>query len=152
MVKIKQNPVVSFRTFGINDYDAVMSLWKTAGGIRLRDADSQAGTQRYLERNPGTSFVAVAKGRIIGIIMAGHDGRRGYIYHLTVDPAYQNRGIARELVKRATTTLQQAGIPKCVLEVIKTNEAGITFWESLGWNRRNDLLVFDQTAPGHPNA
>lgn len=152
MENAQKQAAVTFRTFSINDYQAVRSLWASVGGVRLRDADSKPGMKRYLERNPGTSFVAVSDGKIIGAIMAGHDGRRGYIYHLAIDKEFRSRGIGRKLVRKTIAALRQAGILKCVLEVLKKNRDGVSFWKSIGWNRRNDLVIFDRTDPDHPNA
>ena len=72
------------RTMTIDDYDDVIALMKETPGISLRDADSLPATERYLQRNPGLSFVAVASGAVVGCVMCGHDGRRGYLQHLLV--------------------------------------------------------------------
>ena len=68
----------------IESYDAVLALWKQCEGVGLSDADSKEGIQRYLDRNPGMSFVATASGVVVGAVLAGHDGRRGYVHHLAV--------------------------------------------------------------------
>jgi len=82
------------------DYDAVIELMKATPGVSFRDADSRDATARYLERNPGLSFVAEKGDRLVGCVMCGHDGRRGYLQHLAVLPEHRRQGIASALVER----------------------------------------------------
>jgi ribosomal protein S18 acetylase RimI-like enzyme len=72
--------------------------------------------------------------------MAGHDGRRGYIYHTAVLPDYRNQGIAKKLVDCAMYALEAEGINKVALVAFKTNELGNGFWESIGFTKREDLV------------
>ena len=74
-----------YRKLQITDHQDLILLWQNCDGISLRDADSRQAMQKYLERNPGLSFVAEVDARIVASLMAGHDGRRGYIQHLAVD-------------------------------------------------------------------
>jgi GNAT superfamily N-acetyltransferase len=90
-----------FRPMTIADYDAVAGLLDGIPGVRLRDADSIEGVARYLDRNPGMSFVAEADAGVAGCLFGGHDGRRGYLNHLAVAPTYRRRGIATRLVSHA---------------------------------------------------
>lgn len=78
-----ENVVIREMTLG--DYDAVRDLLASVPGVTLRSADSRKGTQLYLERNAGLSFVALLGSRIVGCVMCGHDGRRGYLQHLAVE-------------------------------------------------------------------
>ena len=84
----------------IKDYEAVCDLMKQTPGVTIRDADSRESTQRYLERNPGFSFIARDdQDNVIGCAMCGHDGRRGHLQHVMVRPEYRGRGeTARVLV------------------------------------------------------
>jgi len=68
----------------LSDYDGVILLWQASDGVQLRDADSKLGIKKYLNRNPGLSFVALKDDVITGSIMSGHDGKRGYVQHLAV--------------------------------------------------------------------
>ncbi|MBE5774662.1 MAG: GNAT family N-acetyltransferase [Clostridiales bacterium] len=125
----------------INDYDAAYGLWINTPGMGLNSTDdSREGIEKYLRRNPTTSFVADCDGAIVGVIMAGHDGRRGYIYHTVVLPAYRNQGIAKKLVEHAMSALEQEGIHKAALVVFKENDMGNRFWESIGFASREDLV------------
>jgi N-acetylglutamate synthase len=121
------------------DYEAVMELLRRSGGVQLRDADSFEGIARYLARNPGLSFVAEIDGHVAGCVFAGHDGRRGYLYHLAVDAAYRGRGIGRALVDRALSALACEGIGKIHIDVLQGNEEGIRFWRAIGWSERSDI-------------
>ena len=134
------------------DYDRVIALLQTTPGVTFRDADSPQATARYLERNPGLSFVAERDGAIVGCIMCGHDGRRGYLQHLAVHPAHRQQGIAAALARRCLAQLESLGIFKSHLDVFKTNEAGQAFWQSQGWKLRTDILRYSFTSNGRANA
>jgi len=142
----------TIRTMTPSDYDAVLALMQDTPGISLRDADSREATERYLARNPGLSFVAEAEGRLIGCVMCGHDGRRGYLQHLLVLPEYRRQGIARALTQRCLAALEQLGIHKCHLDVFKTNSGAARYWQGQGWTLRTDIDRYSFTRPGHENA
>jgi len=96
---------VEIREMHIEDYEAVMALWKASEGIGLSSADSQPAIAGYLERNPGTSCCAWEttnpdRPRLIGAVLCGHDGRRGYLHHLAVDRACRRQGIGKALIER----------------------------------------------------
>ncbi|KAF1032869.1 MAG: Acetyltransferase YpeA [Pseudomonas sp.] len=134
------------------DYDAVLTLMQNTPGISLRDADSREATVRYLERNPGLSFIAEADGVPCACAMCGHDGRRGYVQHVLVLPAYRRQGLARALVERCLAGLEQQGIRKCHLDVLKTNDSAARYWAGQGWTLRTDIDRFSFTRPGDENA
>lgn len=124
----------------IQDYESVFRLWKQTPGMGLNTADdSRAGIERYLRRNPSTCFVAEDGGEIVGAILAGHDGRRGFIYHTAVAIPLRGRGIGKALVSRVMAALEQEGINKAALVVFSKNETGNDFWEKLGFSVRDDL-------------
>ena len=137
---------VKIRHMQILDYDSVYNLWLSCPGMGLNDLDdSREGIARYLARNPTTCFVATEQGCIIGAILAGHDGRRGYISHTAVSPAYQRRGIGKQLVGAALTALKAQGINKVNLVVFAHNEQGNAFWEKMGFTERPDLIYRNRT-------
>lgn len=110
----------------------------TGMGLNTID-DSREGIARYLKRNPNTCFVSEHDRTITGAILAGHDGRRGYIYHTAVSPAYRHQGIGTALVNAALHVLANEGIIKVALVVFSRNDAGNAFWERLGFTARGDL-------------
>lgn len=125
----------------ISDYDDVYSLWLSCPGMGLNTIDdSRDGIARFLERNPDTCFVAELDGMIVGVILSGHDGRRGHIYHTSVSVRFQKRGIGKLLVDAALSSLKQHGISKVTLVVFANNKAGNAFWEKMGFSQRKDLV------------
>ena len=90
------------------------------------------------------SFVATDNGKIIGAVLCGHDGRRGYIHHLAVAETHQKKGIGRKLTERCLESLKNLGIQKCHLFIFEDNEGGQKFWESLGWTKRVELTMMSQ--------
>ena len=130
--------------FTINDYDRVLAMWQQTDGVGLSSADSKVSIQAYLERNPSMSFIAEVDDVLVGTILSGHDGRRGYIHHLAVHANYRRQGIGRQLVDQCLATLQKVGIQKCHLFVFNDNVEGIDFWESVGWTRRMDIRVISK--------
>lgn len=131
---------MTIRRMQIGDYDEVYALWLSCTGMGLNDLDdSRGGIRRFLERNPETCFVAEDEGKIVGVILAGSDGRRGYIYHTAVHPAYRRRGIAGTLTEQTLDALQNLGIHKVAMLVFKKNHGANAFWESLGFTAREDL-------------
>lgn len=136
------------REMTIADYDAVLALWQATEGVGLSAADSRDAIERYLVRNPGMSFVACSseteQSEIVGAVLAGHDGRRGYLHHLAVRPAYRKQGLGQALVERSMICLRAEGIEKCHLFVFKQNEIGRTFWEHIGWTERETLLIMSR--------
>ncbi len=122
-----------------SDYDAVMALWEAADGVRPSLGDTPAGVTRFLERNPGLSLVAEEGGRLLGVVLCGHDGRRGYINHVAVAPAARRSGLGRRMVEACVKALAEQGIPRAHLFVVKGNERGAAFWRALGWFDRDDI-------------
>lgn len=133
--------MVNIRTMDIHDYDAIYDLWINTPGMGLNSTDdSREGINQYLQRNPTSSFIAEDDGKIIGVIIAGHDGRRGYIYHTAVLPNYRKQGIAKQLVANAMEALEKEGINKVGLVAFAENELGNGFWENIGFTARDDLI------------
>ncbi len=123
-----------------DDYDACFQLWNSISSIGMRSLDDSAeGIRTFLERNPHTSFIAEDSG-IIGTILCGHDGRRGYIYHTAVAEGCREAGIGKKLVDAALEALKYEGINKVGLVVFADNDLGNGFWESIGFEKREDLF------------
>jgi N-acetylglutamate synthase len=134
------------RKMTARDYDAVISLWQALPGIGLDDdCDSRAGIARYLKRNPGLSFVACCGGEIVGAVLSGHDGRRGYLHHLAVAPSHRKLGIGKSLVARCLRGLASRHIPKCNIFLLQSNVQGRAFWLHNAWDLRQNLRVLQKT-------
>jgi ribosomal protein S18 acetylase RimI-like enzyme len=148
----KTEGIVKYRTMHIDDYAGALALWQSAEGVQLRSTDSRDGIARYLDCNPGLSFVAESGDEIIGTIMAGHDGRRGYIQHLAVQAANRNVGIGSELLRLCLAALKHAGISKSHVHVFSANKIASHFWLARGWQLRADIAVFSFVNDGDDNA
>jgi ribosomal protein S18 acetylase RimI-like enzyme len=144
--------MLNFRPMSITDYDAVHALFSRTPGITTRDADSPEATARYLARNPGLSLIASREGRVVGCLMCGHDGRRGYLQHLAVAEGWRNQGVGKALVERCLGKLEALGIKKSYVDVLVDNAAGQSFWAHLGWQKRVDFHRFSFIVTGEPNA
>lgn len=132
---------MNIRLMTMDDYEKVYALWLSCKGMGLNDLDdSREGIERFLRRNPETCFVADDHSDIVGVIIAGNDGRRGYIYHTAVSPDRRHEGIATKLVDRALEALKALGINKTALVVFERNETGNAFWERYGFTSRDDLV------------
>lgn len=131
---------MNIRLMTFADYDAVYRLWLNTPGMGLNNMDdSLEGITKYLQRNPNTCFVAEMEHSLVGVILSGHDGRRGFIYHLAVDPSFRRQGIGKSLVSAAMHALEAEGIHKVALVVYAGNETGNAFWEEVGFITRPDL-------------
>ena len=131
---------IVYRCMIPGDYDNVYALWMSCKNMGFNNLDdSREGIEKYLRRNPTTCFVAEEEDKIIGVILSGHDGRRGFIHHMAVGEQYRRRGIATVLVDMALAALKEEGIHKVALLVFNRNEAGNAFWESKGFSARTDL-------------
>lgn len=132
---------MQIRKMTIDDYEGVYQLWISTPGMGIRSVDdSKEGIEKYLNRNPETCFIAEFENKIIGVILSGHDGRRGYIHHTAVNTTYRMQGTGRALVNAATESLKDQGINKVALVAFGTNNIGNSFWESQGFEDRNDLV------------
>ena len=131
---------MKIRKMVIEDYEKVYQLWMSCTGMGLNNLDdSKGGIEKFLGRNPDTCFVAEDHG-IIGVILAGNDGRRGYIYHTAVHPDYRKQGIAAYLVDHVEKAMAELGIHKVALVVFDRNDTGNMFWEKQGFTVREDLI------------
>ena len=131
--------MTDYRLMTIDDYPEAYALWIECGnGLNDKD-DSREGIEKYLKRNPSTSFVAVCEGSVVGVILCGHDGRRGIIQHACVSPKHRREGIGGKLVDLALAALKEEGINKVLLVAFKKNLGGNAFWESQGFTLREDL-------------
>lgn len=134
------------RVMTLEDYDGVFKLWSKIKGFAIRSIDdSYEGVERFLRRNPTTSMVAIEDGKVVGAILCGHDGRRGCLYHVCVDPDYRLRGIGKEMVVNCMQALREEKINKVSLIAFSINDIGNAFWHQIGWTERQDLNYYDFT-------
>ncbi|HJW37413.1 MAG TPA: N-acetyltransferase [Candidatus Udaeobacter sp.] len=124
---------INTREFSINDYDGALQVWQRVEGVEIAEGDDRGGVAQFLARNPGLSRVAIDGPAIVGVALCGHDGRRGHIYHLAVDPAYQGRGLGKRLLDECLDGLRRAGMQRVIILVADDNQRGAEFWKRYGW-------------------
>ena len=124
---------IDTREFSIGDYDAAVQIWQRVEGVEIAEGDDRKGIAAFLARNPSLSRVAIDGPAIVGVALCGHDGRRGHIYHLAVDPAYQGRGIGKRLLNECLDRLRRAGLERAIILVASDNPRGREFWKRCGW-------------------
>ena len=129
------------REFTLADYEPAYALWKRTEGIGLSQADERPNIARFLEHNPGMSFVAEEDGALIGAVMCGSDARRGFLHHLAVDASRRRAGVGRMLVECCLDALARQGLRKCHIFVLLDNEEGRRCWRRIGWEERTTLVV-----------
>ncbi len=138
----------SINTFRREHIPQALALWKSTDHIGLSSADEPAALVSFLERNPGFSFVVLDSDELVGAVLCGHDGRRGYIHHLAVAETHRRDNLGSRLLERCLASLQRAGITKCHAFVFHENPYAERFWQPQGWERRDDLLVYSKYASG----
>jgi len=125
-------------------YEAACKLWEKTEGVGLTIGDSKESLNKYLKRNPKMSFVCFDKNsrELIGTVLGGNDGRRGFIYHLAVHNSYRNQSIGKSLLELSIAALKKTGIERCIIMVKADNIEGVSFWNKIGWRKRDDLVMF----------
>src|SRR5436190_2398226 len=120
---------IKTREFSISDYGPALELWQRVEGLEIAEGDDREGVSHFLSRNPGLSRVATDGSAIVGVALCGHDGRRGHIYHLAVDPAYQGRGLGKRLLDESLADLRRTGVKRVIIMVADDNPSGRQFWK-----------------------
>jgi putative acetyltransferase len=126
------------------DLDDAIALWSTTDGVGLNECDTPDRLRAFLDRNPGLSLLARDGLRLVGAVLRGHDGRRGYLDHMAIVPEYRGRGLGRLMVETCLADLAALGILKCNIFLYADNESGQQFWDRCGWAARSDLKVLQR--------
>jgi N-acetylglutamate synthase len=127
------------------DFDAVLRLWQATEGVGLNESDRRDNIALFLQRNPGLSRVVRDAGQVVGAVLCGHDGRRGYLHHLAVAVTHRKRGLGKQLVDTCLADLARLGIAKCNIFLFADHAAGEMFWQHNGWSKRVDLQVMQKS-------
>ena len=133
--------MTSIRAFALRDTESVIALWQETGLTRSWN-NPHLDIQRKLTVQPELFLVAVDGDDIVGSVMAGYDGHRGWIYYLASSPQHRGEGIARDLVSTVEDLLLEMGCPKVQLMVRPDNADVLGFYDQLGYER------FDTTTTG----
>jgi len=137
--------------FDPDHIDLALALWKSCEGIGLSAADEPSRIRGYLSRNPGISFTAWQGANLVGAVLCGHDGRRGFLHHLAIHPEYRGRGIGKLLVERCHGALHQEGIDKVHIFVYAKNLKALEFWKAQNYIPRDELVLLSANIPGIEN-
>lgn len=130
------------RHFLMTDYDEVVQLWKAAG-LFLSRSDSREGVRKKLLRDPDLFLVAEETGILIGTVMGCYDGRRGWVNHLAVWPAYQGQGVGSRLMAELEQRLRFKDCEKVNLLIEPSNAGVQAFYAALGY-RRDELFFMEK--------
>jgi ribosomal protein S18 acetylase RimI-like enzyme len=122
------------RPFAEADADAVAALWRTVFPNDPPHNDPPRVIERKLAVQRELFFVAEEDGAVIGTVVSGYDGYRGWIYKMAVHPQQQRRGVGSALMQHAEAALRALGCPKINLQVRATNAAVVAFYRKLGYN------------------
>ncbi len=138
---------IQIREMSIKDHEEVVMLWQRAG-ISLGLSDTKSEIKRMIEHNPGLCLVMEdeeQKRKIIGAVLGGFDGRRGWVHHLAIDPEYQGRGLGKKMMAELTRRFKEMNVVKIKLEVHESNVGVIEFYRKIGWDLRRELITMSLT-------
>ena len=143
---------MKIRQMTIEDYDDIIVLLQETPGVTVRDADSKETTSKYLHHNSGLSFVAAVESKIVGCVMCGHDGRRGYLQHLVVNQDNRKQGIGDKLFMSCIRALKKSDISKNHIFVLKTNDLANNYWSNKDWQLREDINMYSYNSSAKEDA
>ena len=138
---------MKIREFSIEDFAAVSQLWHRSG-FEIRPGDSKKELKRKLERDSDLFLVAMEGSKIVGVVIGAWDGRRGWIYHLAVDPRFRRKHIARKILLEAERRMREKGVPRVHSMVFDWNAPSLNLFESLGYEKQSDLVLMGKTLGG----
>lgn len=124
----------------IHNYDDILLLWKKTG-ISADSSDTKEEIERMIQLNSDLLLIGKIEEKIIGVVMGGFDGRRGYVHHLAIDPEYQKKGYGKLLMDELIKRYRKKRVHKIHLFIEKRNKDVIQFYRKLGWELREDLIM-----------
>ncbi|MEH6518427.1 MAG: GNAT family acetyltransferase [Halioglobus sp.] len=129
---------MNIREYGLQDLDAVLALW-TECGLVVPHNNPERDIERKLKVDPDLFLVGIADGELVGTVMGGYEGHRGWINYLAVRPSKQEQGYGRLIMNAVEERIERKGCPKINLQIRSTNKAVLAFYESLGY-RIDDVV------------
>ena len=144
---ISDSGKLNIREMTDTDLPVVQTLWKEAG-FNLSFSDTLPELKKMLQHNPNLCLVLELSNnekKIIGAVLGGFDGRRGWIHHLAINPLYQNKRIGTKIMDELTQRFENMGVAKLKLEILEKNKNVIEFYKKIGWDLRNDLKTMSLT-------
>jgi len=136
---------IVIRRMEVSDVPASIELWKNMKGLAIRGSDNIRDLSEHVKMNRMHNFVAISNGQLIGTVLGGFDGRRGYIYHLAVHENFRRKNTGKELMERCFQSFKQLNVSKCHMMVLKDNTEAMEFYSKIGCELRTDLVVYSKT-------
>jgi ribosomal protein S18 acetylase RimI-like enzyme len=134
---------VWIRPMRLADYEAVIALWQRAElPFEPQGRDSPHAIAQQFQTAGHLMFVAEADDQIIGTVFGSHDGRKGWINRLAIDPRYRRHGLAQQLVQRAEETLAHEGVRIIAALVEAPNVPSLALFKRLNYEERRDIVYF----------
>ncbi|MBN1883187.1 MAG: GNAT family N-acetyltransferase [Deltaproteobacteria bacterium] len=134
---------IDIRRMTMADYNAVIDLWRGLSGMGLSKSDEPEELERFIDRNPETSLVLTRNDIVIGSVLGGFDGRRGYLYHLAVRKEDQGLGYGTMLLKEVERRFHALGAMRLHLMIYTDNEAA-EFYKKRNWWVRDELVLMSR--------
>jgi ribosomal protein S18 acetylase RimI-like enzyme len=141
--------MVTIRPLEQTDIPAALRVWQETSG-RSRRVDTAEGLARYVAHNPGLCQVAEQGGKLIGVLIGGHDGRRGFLHHVGVLTPVRRHGVGRALVDTYLAALRDQGILRMHLLVRQNNPVALRFWRAYGCRERANTVVISLVLSADP--
>ncbi len=140
---------IQYKLLTADDYAKLLKLWVAAEAIEVRPVETANSLALFLQKNPTSNYAAYAGSRLVGALLAGHDGWRGHLYHLAVKPDYRERSIGTKLVSVAVEALKRDGITRIHCLVKRDNLIAQQFWEACGFEWREELYDYSKSQRHH---
>ena len=131
---------MKIRRFSMQEYGAVSRLWRRAG-LETSLGDAKQELKRKVERDPDLFLVAEQDSEIIGAVMGAWDGRRGWIYHLAVDPGARRKSVATKMLRELEGRMREKGVLKVNAMVYLWNDPSLKFFDGMGYRRQSEMVV-----------
>lgn len=142
---------VTIETLPRHMREAATQLWESVGLTRPWN-DPTGDLNRALESPSSTVLAAVSGSDLQGTVMVGHDGHRGWMYYLAVDPAFRGVGVGTRLVRAAESWLRWQNVPKAQLMIRQSNASVVGFYEGLGYADQPVIVMGRSLAEGDSEA
>jgi len=138
--------MVSILDMSVNDLEESITLWSSIAELNFSAPfDTVERLTRFLQKNEKLSSVAKHENKIVGALLCGNDGRRGFFYHIGVDPNYRKQKIATRMVKYSFEKLRNDNIDTCFLFTNDFNLEAQAFWKSVGFGHAPHVMYQSRT-------
>ena len=127
-----QQTQLHIRPYQSDDEEQVVALWYCCNLVR-HGINPQEEIRRKVTFQPELFLVGLLECQVVATVMAGYEGRRGWLNYVAVSPEYQRQGLGRRIVESAIAQLKEKGCPKVNLQIVVSNQSVVSFYEGLGF-------------------